>query len=1176
MKKRIINLFLIGIKSKKLLTMKLILLILTIGFTNISATVYSQMTKFSLQAENRPIVEVLQEIEQNSNFRFFYIREHVDVERRVTIKANNARVEEILDDIFKNQDIDYEVREDYLIILRPYTHAPGNNSSQDIVITGKVTDSEGSPLPGVNIYEKGTNQGTISDEDGNYSLSVSSENTTIVFSYVGFLTEEIQTNGRQTVDAILIEDIQALDEVVVIGYGKIKKSDLTGAVSSVKTEDISTAARTNVTQMLQGRASGVMISQQSAQPGGGLEFLIRGQTSAQADNQPLYIIDGIAVYNEDITPTDGAGTGYYYTSGSRNPLNTINPNDIESIEILKDASATAIYGARAANGVVLITTKQGEKGGVQVSYDGKYSSQHIDRYQEVLNAEEFMRYYDTHRDLLLRFSQGVWPYGNTPLDDYEYPARYTQEEIAAAGEGVDYFDAITRRGIIHDHNLSISGGNENTQVYSSFNYYDHRGVLINNDMSRFSGRLNVNQNLGDRIDFGFNLTGSQIDNNNAALGAGYWDRMPVIGAALGYPPYIEVYDTLGNYTKNELYELSPNPLSYNEIDDQSLETRWLGKIFTEVEIIDGLRIKPSFGFDNFTNDRGNYLPSTFRYGAVLNGSATRAVNKATTYLFETILSYDKTFLDNHTINSVAGYSYEEYVRENFEAGVSNFYTDQLSYNSLGTGSDEPSVSSGKNARRLASYFGRVNYSYQSKYLLTLTGRFDGSDKFGGNNKWAFFPSAAVGWNIANEDFMSTVSSTINSLKLRVSVGQTGNASIGDNAFAYYGPANGFFSYQFDDDIYTGVGKVSLENLNLKWETTTEYNFGLDYGLLSNRISGSIEVFQRDITDLLYSLRQQLYQQVGWATVNSGATQSRGFEVSLTANILTTSDMNWNINLNASRYVDRWTERSRNAIQNLDHWIEIDDYMRPVYSYVPDGIFGLDEDPRELPDLPGGNQYLPGMQKVKDLDSWERDENGQVVTDEFGRRIRTGEPDGRIDQADQVFRGTQDPELIYGFSSNFDYKNWDFSIAFNGMLNYWINDENFEFHVLRTEDIYGGLNRGVELKDAWTPDNQDGHIPTIIKGSVDVNQTGQYAQKYREISFLRLNSVTIGYTIPTKVLGTDVRVYVDGNNLLVFSNLKNMDPETIRWRDASQYNYPSSGLFAYPSSRAYTFGVNVNF
>jgi TonB-linked SusC/RagA family outer membrane protein len=1141
-------------------------LVLTLSLQNLQAMVISPKSTFTFKKENLSVLDVIKIIEENSSYRFFYNEDLIDLNRRVNINVENASIDKVLMVLFDNSGIGYEVMNNNVIAIAPLRKAYNKESG----LKGVVKDvSTGESLPGVSILIEGTNQGTVTDTSGAFSFENIEENTILTLSYVGYLKKSVVVGKDRNLVIYLEVDVQKIDEVVVIGYGVAKKSDLTGAISYIKSEDINTAAGANLTQMIQGKLSGVTITQESSQPGGGLKILVRGQASTNADNQPLYVIDGFPINNDQIETNDGILGIMKYSSGSRNPLNSINPNDIESIEVLKDASSTAIYGARAANGVVLITTKSG-KNGISVNYDGKYSFQKITRYEEMMNAEEFMRYYDIQREMFIRATRGIYPFGSQPAEGFVYKPTFSEEQISQAGDGTNWFDQITQPGSISDHNLSVSGGKDNTRIFSSVNYFNQKGVVINSGLQRVSGRVNIDQKISDKLDFGIRMAGSQIKNNNAALGSGYWEQVGVIGSALGFPPIYPVYDSLGEYSENKYYSNNPNPVSFNEIEDNTLEKRWLTTMFSEIKPLKGLTIRPSIGFDNFTSDRTQYLPSTFKFGASVHGRATRGYNTAATYLFETTVNYIKS-IKGHNFAGMGGYSYQKVIKDGFSSYATNFFTDAFGANSLQSGSSIPLVSSYKNQTVLASYFARINYNYKGRYLLTFTGRLDGSDRFGENNKYGFFPSLALGWNAAKETFMSN-QKLFDLLKLRLSAGQTGNSNIGGNAFAYYGTSiNGSgTSFQFDDVIYTGMGKTQQENPNLKWETTTEYNIGLDFGLWRGRVSGSIELFQKYVSDLLYQQILQIYQQVNSIYMNVGKTQSRGFEFYLNANIISTSTFNWSINLNGSQYKDRWVDRAPESIPNLDDNLALQDYLRPVYYWKPDHIFQIGET------QPYTNvNYLPGCLVTKDLDSWTINEQGDYVYDSNGRRIKTGNPDGRIDDADKAFLGTRDPQFVYGFGSNLTFKNFDLTIFFNGMLNYWIEDENFNFNVLRTEDIFGGFNKSKRFKDTWTVYNQDGKIPLSIKNFIP-QEVGADALKFKKISYLRLKNITIGYNIPKKVLGTSIRVYFDGSNLLTFSNLEYMDPETILWQDKSQYSSSASGLYSYPSYKSYTLGVSVKF
>lgn len=1163
----LIRFLLSKVKFKILSCLKILIILNLVSTLSLQAEVFLKSSTFTFQKANLSMLEIFKIIEENSTYRFFYNEDLIDLKRRVNIDVEKASIDKVLRVLFDNSEIGYEVMYNNVITISPLQ----KSNNKELGLKGVVKDaSTGELLPGVSIVIEGTNQGTITDPNGVFSFETVEENAILTLSYVGYMKKSVTVGKDRNLVINLEVDVLKIDEVVVIGYGVAKKSDLTGAVSSIKSEDLSTAAMASVTQMIQGKASGVMITQESSQPGGGLKILIRGQASTNADNQPLYVIDGFPISNDQIETNDGILGIMKYSSGSRNPLNSINPNDIESIEVLKDASSTAIYGARAANGVVLITTKSG-KTGVNVTYDGKYSIQNITRYEEMLNAEEYMRYFDIQREQFIRATKGIYPFGSKPAEGFVYKPTFSDEQISKAGEGTNWFDLITRQGIVSDHNLSVTGGKENTRIFSSVNYFDQTGVVINSDFQRISGRVNIDQKINEKLDLGIRLTGSQIKNNNAALGSGYWEQMGVIGSALGFPPIYSVYDSLGVYSENKYYGSNPNPISFKEIKDNTVEKRWLTTMFSEIKPIKGLTIRPSIGFDNFTSDRTQYLPSTFKYGASVHGRATRGFNNAATYLFETTVNYTKS-INNNNFSALGGYSYQKVIKDGFSSYATNFFTDAFGVNSLQSGSSVPLVSSYKNQSVLASYFARINYNYNSKYLLTLTGRLDGSDRFGVNNKYGFFPALALGWNIAKEPFMLN-QKLIDILKLRLSAGQTGNSNIGGNAFAYYGTnVNGSGAiFQFDNVIYTGMGKTQQENPNLKWETTTEYNVGLDFGLWGGKVSGSIELFQKHVSNLLYQQMLQVYQQVNSIYLNIGKTQSHGYEFSLDANIISTSRLKWSLNLNGSQYIDRWVERAPESIANLDDNIALKDYLRPVYYWKPDHIFQIGEE------QPYTNvNYLPGCLVTKDLNSWKIDDKGDYVYDSNDRRIKTGNPDGRIDDADKAFLGTRDPKFIYGFGSNLTFKNFDLSIFFNGMLNYWIEDENFNFNVQRTEDIFGGFNMSKRLMDTWTIYNQKGEIPLSIKNFIP-QEVGADALMFNEISYLRLKNITIGYNLPKKVLGTNVRIYFDGSNLITFSNLKYMDPENILWRDkSSQVSTSSSGLYAYPNYKSYTFGVTVKF
>ncbi len=1040
-------------------------------------------------------------------------------------------------------------------------------SGQTLEVKGVVTyNKDFSTIPGVNITIKGTSRGTVTDTQGRYSINAMG-NDTLIFTFIGFKTEIIPINKRTTVDVEMIDDIQSLSEVVIIGYGTMKKSDVTGAIVSVKAEDMSISANTNVAQMMQGRAAGVQILQQSAQPGGALKILVRGAPSTNTNNEPLYIVDGFPISTDKLE--GGYEVGKNYSAGVRSPLNSINPNDIESIEILKDASSTAIYGARAANGVVLITTKRGSKG-IEVNYDGRYSTQEIIRYMDPLNGSEFMQMYNDHRYDFDAIRNNIYPYGSGDAavfrESYEF--KYSADDIANAGAGTDWFGEITRPGRIQDQNISIRGGDEKTQVFTSFNYYDHEGAVINSGLRRFSGRFNVDQKINNRIKFAVNATGSSIFNNNAALGAGYWERVGVLSSAYSFPTIYPVYDSLGNYSVNDLYSNNPNPVSFRHLTDNTIEQRWLANAFVDIKLMEGLYLKPSFGFDNNQADRNSYTPdrTVFKEGG--DGRGSRSKNASNNRLFETTLRYNKDF-GIHGVNVVSGYSYQVFSGDGLYGYSEGYFTNLFRENSLQTGESFDEVRSYRYENRLASYFTRLNYSYDGKYILQFTGRYDGSDKFGENNKYGFFPSASAAWNISRESFLSK-QTTLTDLKLRLGYGQTGNDNIGGNAFAYYGPDG--FRYQFNNQISTGLGKTSLPNPNLKWETTIEQNIGLDFGFWQNRLYGSMEYYRRDVKDLLFRQPLQSFQEVESVFMNVGATKSVGWEFNLRGSIISTSDLKLESYINLSRYKDTWVERAPAAIERLPSYMSIQDDLTPIYSYLPSHIFQIgDEQPYS------NVSYVPGNLVVQDIGSFATDANGNNLLDKNNRRIIDKTPDGIINEADIEYRGSRAPEMIFGFGTNLNYKSFDLNLFFHGMMNYWIANDNYEFYTLRSEFIYGGFNRSKEFLNVWSTSNTDGTIPATPQTKVP---EGYNATIFQEVSFVKLKNITLGYTFPQKVAGSSIKIYIDAANLFTLTNLENMDPESVTFSGESQYNSNdqgnSSGFGAYPSVKTYTLGVSIKF
>ncbi|UCH13267.1 MAG: TonB-dependent receptor, partial [Bacteroidales bacterium] len=1059
-----------------------------------------------------------------------------------------STVENILDKILlQYENKAYTVLEDNLIVI--------SSLQEGYNISGKVTSgSNNEPLPGVNVYIKGSAQsGTVTDSEGNYSILVHSKEDVIVYSFIGYLTEEIAAGDQTTININLLPNITALEEVVVIGYGTMKRSDLTGSISSIKKDDLNTIASTSIDNMLSGKVAGLTVRMNSAQPGGGVEVLVRGAaSSSRTGNKPLYVIDGFPISNESVEP----GSVGKYSNGSRSPLNSINPNDIESIEVLKDASATAIYGARAANGVILITTKRGQPGKLNVQYNGNYSVQKVENPLDLLSKRDFM----VERN---RYYKDVWyqtafvdPFG--PLDTSmvfkEYNPPFTQEEIDNADEGTDWFKEVTHTGIIQDHNITVQAGTEKTKYYTSFNYFEQEGILKNIDLERYAGRLNIDQNINKFIDVGINLSGSYITNNNSQMG-GVNDKSGLLSTAYQYPATLPVKDSLGNYPVNPDRPVLPNPASLLEITDITVTQRYLMRSYVKLKLFKGFTYNSAIGYDSDMGKRSNYTPKSTLFGNNVGGSATIKEIRRNSFIFENTLNYSSAVLDILSVDALLGMSYQNFRGEGFTAGNTSFLTDLLLYNALNAGeSERPYVDSWKTFDELVSYFGRVHLNYNSKFLLTLTIRVDGSTKFGEQNRYGYFPSGAIAYRLIEENFLRD-QSFLSDLKLRVSYGQTGNSNIGQSAYALFETGR---NYPFNNTVNVGVFQQQVGNEYLKWETNTELNFGLDFGFFRNRIWGNAEYFTKTISDLLDEVDLPSYFPVDKAPDNIGIRQSSGYEVTVKTNNLV-GEIKWSTDLTIGSFKDRWKERNPNVVLNI--YEEETGPLHAIYGYRTDGLAIPD------PDIPFDSLYpqldnpLPGDFNLVDFYGQDTISNTRVG------------PDGAITDADKVLLGTNLPKFTFGINNRFEYRNFDLNIYIYGMTGLTV------YNKTRAEMTKGYMldyntNQLVDIKDRYSPyTNPDGKIPIGIRDQYWGN-TDFFMEN---ANFLRVKNITLGYTF-NKLLNNMVdriRVYFDINNVYVFTSYSGSDPET---ESGAQYDDDSTfdSMASYPYPRTFTAGISVNF
>ena len=1028
-------------------------------------------------------------------------------------------------------------------------------------LTGTVTDEQGEPIVGATVIEHGKKTGTITNGDGAFSLATT-PGTTLTISYVGFAPQTVK--ARNGMRVILSEEAKGLDEVVVVGYGTMKKRDLTGAVSSVKGTDLAVAGVASAAHMLAGKAAGLYVRQNSAQPGGGLDILIRGAGSVNASNEPLYIVDGFPIAKLD----QQKGENGRMDPGTQGVLNFLNPNDVESIEVLKDASATAIYGARAANGVVIVTTKRGREGKAVVNYSYNYSYQHYSDKYDVLSLRDWMIEKNKSSWEYWIWENEVGPWGSktleaalaAPKSGLAYTRPYTDAQIAAAGAGTDWVGLITRNGHIQEHNLSIQGGSKDTQYMISLNYYDNEGIVRNSGMSRYTVKSNIDQRFLNVFKAGVNLTLTRIDNNNTQLGSGQFEKSGIIRSAVQMGPNILAYDPVtGTYPVNPLLGTQPNPYSLLNNIDKGRTDRFLGNMYVEARPIEGLTLRVNAGLDRANISRKTYEPKSTLYGRNLQGNGDIYTNDNNQYLLEATATYAKTIKEQHKVNLLAGTSYEQFNVEGVNSGNNNFLLDGFLYNNLNAGTGTKRVGSSFSKNKMESYFFRVNYIFKDRYYLTGTFRADGASVFAKNHKWGYFPSAALGWTFSEEPFMKSLSSWLTMGKMRLSWGQTGNSNIGSNAFASYYAQPAY--NQENGTQLIGVFQGKLENPNLKWETTTEWNFGMDFGFLNNRILASVEFYHRVISDLLNYKPLNYYHDISQVMANIGKTQSTGLELTINTTNVQTRDFKWTTNFTFTTYKDRWKERTPDWKPAV--YEKVDDPIRPIYSRRADHILQIGEAaPAAQPDL------RPGELVIKDLNGYKRDSNGQPEVDANGRFILTGGPDGKIDDADVELIGSQDPGWMAGMVNSLTYKDFDFSFQLNGMFDRRMEDPTEMAYGLGGGDVARyGYNALSIIKKRWTWDNPSTQYPCSFNGWGNSYTHGDWY--YQKAWFVRLSNITLGWSMPKAWIAkakyiSRVHLSLSASNLFCITPYKGLDPET---------DYYTA---AYPNARTYSLGVNITF
>ncbi|MGD9556051.1 MAG: TonB-dependent receptor [Mangrovibacterium sp.] len=1075
--------------------MKLTSIIILVALMPVCASVYSQ-TKLNLKISNTPVESVLKEIEDQSEYFFLYNNEQIDVTQRISIEVNNRTIGEVLEAIREQTGIQYLIKDRQIALykgdLRSGTAVQTRAGQQRTSVSGKVTDSGGQPLPGVSVIVKGTTNGTITNVDGQYSISNIPADAVLQFSFVGMKTREIPVEGKSNIHITMQEEAIGIDEVVAIGYGTIKKSDLTGSVSQVKSGELNAFPSSNLLQALSGRSSGVQVIQNTGAPGASTSIRIRGANSIQGSNEPLYVVDGFPINN----PT------------------ALNNSDIESIEVLKDASSTAIYGSRGANGVVLITTKRGKEGKNSVDFESSYSSQSLIRKLDLMNAKEYATLYNTKA-----VNDGVNAY-------------FTEDQIKSFGNGFDWQDLIYGTAPTLTTSLNVNGGNEKTKFAISGSVHNQDGIIKGSNYNRYSVRTNLDHQFSKKFSASLSSTLTRIDTERKDSGGG--SRGNSLIASQFAPPTLSPYNEDGTYRVLAVVYpfVAPdliNPLNF--INEQSSVIRAnvalvnAALIFTPIR---DLTIKISGGIENRDDRTDNYTTRNFINS---DGSASASTSQYTSLLNENTISYSRTFNEDHQLSVLAGVTYQDFVTTSLSGSGTGFLSDIFETYDLSAAITPGIPGSGYSKSVLLSYLGRLNYSFKNKYLVTASYRADGSSKFSKGNKWGYFPSAALAWRISEEGFLKD-NPLISNMKLRTSWGTTGSQAIGP-----YVTLNQLSSGKtvFNDALYNSFAPGTNLPGNLKWETTEQTDLGLDIGIFKNLVLITADYYIKNTSDLLNTV--VLPSSLGFTRTiqNIGKVRNKGFELGLDAQLLKKEGFTWDINANISF--------NRNKVVKLYNG---EDILTGSVSVV-----ALQDNTSILREGQPIGQFWGYLE-----DGY--DDNGKVKYVDL-------EPDEKLTSDDKTYIGDYNPDFTYGFSSNLKYRNFELNIFLQGSYG---NDIFNLSSVTYAYDFVSGMNMIKDvLYDSWTPANTNAKYP-IISRNTTINISNRFIE---DGSYLRLKNIQLAYTFPAGKLKflQSLQVYASGQNLLTLTGYSGWDPEV----NSSGLGVDNK---TYPMSKSLTFGFRARF
>lgn len=1064
--------------------------------------------KVSIHAEHKPIKEILMTLEAKANVKFVYSLQLLPVNRRVSIDIENKTLAETLDKMFSPDNISYEtVNKKIVLKLLPAGSSlitdplnedafPGAGQADEKLVTGKVSDDKNAALPGVNIAIRGTTTGTITDADGKFSLRVAEEHAVLVFSYVGYVSKQVQLEPGQTaLDVSLVTDEKALSEVVVIGYGTAKKKDVTGAVSTLSAQAYKDQPVVNASSALQGRVPGVTVVNNSGAPGGGVKIRVRGANSINASNDPLYVVDGVAL--------------------SSIGIQELNVNDIESMDILKDASATAVYGSRGANGVIIITTKSGKSGPPKIEYNGFASFNRPMKLYKLMDAP-------TYANVANVVVQGSFP------DPNSY-----------AGKSTDWQRLIFDNSVTQSHQISATGGSESTKYYVSGFYIDQQGLLINSGQKRFGLRTNVNIKISRKLNFGVNLYAGRINSlNNGDIGS----KGNPVTSALTWAPTEAVYDSPGVYNRTGVSPIWGNPyMTIKERLNQNFANVGVFSGVLKYTITDWLTLNINAGLDMRTS-KGAYLNNQWVGSSMGSGQ-----NYGESYTFQNnnVLNFHKTF-DKHDITATALMESTSNTNSGFAASGSGLASTSNGYNNLGLNAAQ-SISSSYLNWALLSYMGRIAYDYNDRYLVTATIRRDGSSKFQGKNKWSNFPSFSVGWKLNNERFIQNLN-LFSHLKLRAGWGVTGNQAIAPySTLGLLNPA--IYSYG-TGTVYQGYTLGNPANPNVKWETSAQTNIGLEMGFFGDRLNITAEYYHKNTRDLLLFSRVPVYDGGGTFLQNIGKVRNKGFELLVEATPVSGNGLTWNTSVNLSVNKNKVINMGQDSmiVRNIIGGGLISNNIQVVKVGQPLGAFYL------IP-WAGVHQQADGALNAQPGDYKYTDVSGN----------------NSIGFEDRVIAGSATPTLQWGFNNSFKYKGFELNVFVQGSHGNKIFNASYAGTAVPTSDV-----KFITLADAanyWTPSNPSSEWANPGSKNKAWVESTQFLQ---DGGYVRLKNVSLSYQLPRALLkGVSAKVYASIQNFYTLTKYKGYDPEATSTESNSDAD-AGIDLGAYPSPKTFTVGLRLGF